>query len=187
MLEPPHRSQSMFSRKNKKNNLYSYKPQFYNIKVRFRGVKIISACVRDVISTCFVPCVRTMAQINLHSLIIAFFCLVIYSTIMKRKANALIRLHRSAHWQDRGSIQKIIHVHVLFFFIFTLKHIHVCLTRQTTFVTNCLLSCTQTPSGKGSSLKGKNLLPLGSKFFPFRADPKGKKCSSWGANSFLLE
>ena len=122
-----------------------------------------------------------MAQIHLHSLIIAFFCLVIYSTIMKRKANALIRLHRSAHWQD---IQKIIHVHVLFFFIFTLKHIHVCLTRQTTFVTNCLLSCTQTPSGKGYSLKGKNLLPFGSKFFPFRADPKRKNLLILGSKFF---
>ena len=29
----------------------------------------------------------------------------------------------------------------------------------------------QFSSVKGSSLKGKNLLPLGSKFFPFRVDP----------------
>ena len=27
------------------------------------------------------------------------------------------------------------------------------------------------PSEKGSTLKGKNLLPIGSKFFPFRVDP----------------
>ena len=27
------------------------------------------------------------------------------------------------------------------------------------------------PSEKGSTLKGKNLLPKGSKFFPFRVDP----------------
>ena len=27
------------------------------------------------------------------------------------------------------------------------------------------------PYGKGSALKGKNLLPKGSKFFPFRVDP----------------
>ena len=26
------------------------------------------------------------------------------------------------------------------------------------------------PAGKGSSLKGKNLLPFGSRFFPFRVD-----------------
>ena len=31
------------------------------------------------------------------------------------------------------------------------------------------------PSGKGSTLKEKNLLPLGAKFFPFRVDPHGSK------------
>ena len=46
-LEPPRRGgsneypQSMFSSKNKKNNVYSCKPQFYHIKVGFMGVKII--------------------------------------------------------------------------------------------------------------------------------------------------
>ena len=33
--------QSMFLSKNKKNNVYPYKPQFYYIKVGFKGVKII--------------------------------------------------------------------------------------------------------------------------------------------------
>ena len=33
--------------KNKKNNVYPCKPQFYYIKVGFKGVKIISACFRD--------------------------------------------------------------------------------------------------------------------------------------------
>ena len=37
-LEPP---QSMFLSRNKKNNLYPCKPQFYCIKVGFKGVKII--------------------------------------------------------------------------------------------------------------------------------------------------
>ena len=32
-------------------------------------------------------------------------------------------------------------------------------TKETTFVTSCLLSCTPSPFWKGSSLKGKNLLP----------------------------
>ena len=41
-------SQSMFSSKNKKNNVYPCKPQFYYIKVGFKGVKIIQACFRDV-------------------------------------------------------------------------------------------------------------------------------------------
>ena len=44
-LEPPHRGgsnkypQSMFSSKNKKNNVYPCKPQFYCIKLGFKGVK----------------------------------------------------------------------------------------------------------------------------------------------------
>ena len=45
------------------------------------------------------------------------------------------------------------------------------ITRNTTFVTYCLLSCTPNPSKKGSTLKGKHLLPSGSKCFPFRVDP----------------
>ena len=46
-LEPPRRDgsneypQSMFLRRNKKDNLYPCKPQFYYIKVGFEGVKII--------------------------------------------------------------------------------------------------------------------------------------------------
>ena len=37
----------MFLSRNKKNNVYPCKPQFYYIKVGFKGVKIISACFRD--------------------------------------------------------------------------------------------------------------------------------------------
>ena len=46
-LEPPPRGgpneypQSMFSSRNQKNNVYPCKPQFYYIKVGFKGVKII--------------------------------------------------------------------------------------------------------------------------------------------------
>ena len=46
-LEPPQRGgsneypQSMFLSRNKKNNVYPCKPQFYCIKVGFKGVKII--------------------------------------------------------------------------------------------------------------------------------------------------
>ena len=46
-LEPPRRGgsneypQSMFLGRNKKNNVYPCKPQFYHIKVGFTGVKII--------------------------------------------------------------------------------------------------------------------------------------------------
>ena len=46
-LEPPRRGgsneypQSMFLSRNKENNVYPCKPQFYFIKVGFKGVKII--------------------------------------------------------------------------------------------------------------------------------------------------
>ena len=46
-LEPPRRGgsnkypQSMFFSRNKKNNVYPCKPQFYYIKVGFEGVRII--------------------------------------------------------------------------------------------------------------------------------------------------
>ena len=46
-LEPPHRGgskeypQPMLLSRNKKNNVYPCKPQFYYIKVGFKGVKII--------------------------------------------------------------------------------------------------------------------------------------------------
>ena len=39
--------QSMFLSRNKKNNVYPCKPQFYYIKVGFKGVKIIQVCFRD--------------------------------------------------------------------------------------------------------------------------------------------
>ena len=51
-LEPPCRGgsneypQSMFLSRNKKNNVYPCKPQFYYIKVGFKMVKIIKACFR---------------------------------------------------------------------------------------------------------------------------------------------
>ena len=37
----------MFSSRNKKNNVYPCKPQFYYIKVGFKGVKILLVCFRD--------------------------------------------------------------------------------------------------------------------------------------------
>ena len=46
-LEPPQQGgsnkypQSMFLSRNKKNNIYPYKAQFYYIKVGFKGVSII--------------------------------------------------------------------------------------------------------------------------------------------------
>ena len=58
-LEPPRRGgfneypQSMFWGRNKKNNVYPCKPQFYRIKVGLKGVKIIYmyVCFRDDSST----------------------------------------------------------------------------------------------------------------------------------------
>ena len=37
----------MFLSRNKKNNVYPCKPQFYYIKVGFKGVIIIKVCFRD--------------------------------------------------------------------------------------------------------------------------------------------
>ena len=37
----------MILSRNKKNNVYPLKPQFYYIKVGFKGVRIILACFRD--------------------------------------------------------------------------------------------------------------------------------------------
>ena len=37
----------MFLSRIKKNNVYPCKPQFYYVKVGFKGVKIIYACFRD--------------------------------------------------------------------------------------------------------------------------------------------
>ena len=53
-LEPPRRGgsneypQSICLSRNKNNNIYPCKPQFYYIKVGFKGVKIIQVCFRDV-------------------------------------------------------------------------------------------------------------------------------------------
>ena len=37
----------MFSSRNKKNNVYPCKPQFYYIKVGLKGSKLYSVCFRD--------------------------------------------------------------------------------------------------------------------------------------------
>ena len=39
---------NMFLSRNKKNNVYPYKAQFYYIKVGFKGVKIIQTCFHDI-------------------------------------------------------------------------------------------------------------------------------------------
>ena len=56
-LEPPRRGgsneypQSMFLSRTKKNDIYPCKPQFYYIKVGYKGVKIIWVCFYDEIIT----------------------------------------------------------------------------------------------------------------------------------------
>ena len=50
--------QSMFLSRNKKNNVYPCKPQFYYIKVGFKGVNIILACFHDD------QCINTDKHIN---------------------------------------------------------------------------------------------------------------------------
>ena len=47
-LESPRRVPTIYVlSRNKKNNVYPCKPQFYNMKVGFKGVKIMQACFRD--------------------------------------------------------------------------------------------------------------------------------------------
>ena len=46
---------SMFLSRNKKNNGYPCKSQFYYVKVGFKGVQIIKACFHDVICKSKVP------------------------------------------------------------------------------------------------------------------------------------
>ena len=50
----------MFSSKNKKNNVYPSKPQFYYIKVGFKGVNIIKACFLDATKTQISLCICTV-------------------------------------------------------------------------------------------------------------------------------
>ena len=53
LLKPPSRGgsneypQSMFLAENKTNNVNSRKPQFYYLKMGFKGLKIILVCFRD--------------------------------------------------------------------------------------------------------------------------------------------
>ena len=69
----------------------------------------------------------------------------------------------------------------------TFGRFSVVFTRETTFVTYRFLSCTSSPFGKRSALKGKNLLPIGANSFlleqiPFRKN-KNKTKTIWTAVS----
>ena len=55
----------MFLSRNKKNNVYPCKPQFYYIKVGFKGVEIIYTCFRDAI---FVILIIEAMPINIHEI-----------------------------------------------------------------------------------------------------------------------
>ena len=46
-LTTPWGHKPLFLSKNQTNNVYPCKPQFYYIKMGFKGVKIIKACFRD--------------------------------------------------------------------------------------------------------------------------------------------
>ena len=95
-LEPPRRGgsneypQSMFLSRNKKNNVYSCKPQFYYIKVGFKGVKIIQAYFRDV---------RKWIHIN------AKYCLLMKSTNKKIADSILFELE-DRHKMSRNFLIK---------------------------------------------------------------------------------
>ena len=56
-----------------------------------------------------------------------------------------------------------------------------CLTREITFVTSCLRSCTSNPFWKGVYSERKEFAPMGSKFFHFRVNPfsEGRQKQYW--------
>ena len=60
--------QSMFLSRNKKNNVYPCKPQFYYIKVGLKRVKIIQVCFRD----------DFLQKLNLNKCWKSFRCLLVF-------------------------------------------------------------------------------------------------------------
>ena len=71
----------MWLSRNKKNNVYPCKPQFYCIKMGFKGVKIIKACFRDdktllvvflcmicLLVTCWTICIQQVFLGFLHKI-----------------------------------------------------------------------------------------------------------------------
>ena len=68
---------SGFSR-NKKNNVYPCEPQFYCIKVVFKGVKIISVCFRDGM---FNTCLRFLFKLDISRNIFSFYLLHFHSQL----------------------------------------------------------------------------------------------------------
>ena len=52
--------------RHKENNVYPCKPQFYYIKVGFKGVKIVLVCYRDVELFLFLP--ENMLWVLIHAL-----------------------------------------------------------------------------------------------------------------------
>ena len=85
--EYPH---SMFLNRNKKNNVYPCKPQFYYIKVGFKGVKIIYmyVCFPDD----FQNAQKRLIRLRVH------ICLEIHFLIYRQTAKSLPRLHECAGW-----------------------------------------------------------------------------------------
>ena len=79
----------MFLSRNKKNNVYPCKPQFYYIKVGFVGVKIIQAWFRDVFS-------------GLSLLLRMVVC------ILAEQVSTLQTLGK-LNWQSHGSFHTLIH------------------------------------------------------------------------------
>ena len=58
----------MFLRRNKKNNVYPCKPQFYYIKVGFKRVKIIKVCFRNKHCFAFLNTYHAMGKFSRQNL-----------------------------------------------------------------------------------------------------------------------
>ena len=85
----PHRGgsneypQSMFLSRNKKNNVYPCKPQFYYIKVGVKGVKIIQACFRDELEWIHLTRSASNFGLNLWSAFFSFLFFFFFFLFLK--------------------------------------------------------------------------------------------------------
>ena len=89
----------MFLSRNKKNNVYPCKPQFYYIKVGFEGVKIIYACFRDAYNQRLVLSSVTKDILELLNTFIRQMGFVLRSSTKAVKMTYIVRLFIHADYK----------------------------------------------------------------------------------------
>ena len=75
----------MFLSRNKKNNVYPCKPQFYYIKVGFEGVKIVQAYFRDDVDVCLFELRTVQVQNALYLIRLSSFSVCLDFNIYSKK------------------------------------------------------------------------------------------------------